>query len=256
MNEAGVDYRQRQSSRAEPDLPTPELGAGPDGRLRVRSLSLTTGLEYQMDAQAWDVRYSEAESLWGTEPNRFVAAEMSEASPGRALDVACGEGRNAIWLASRGWHAVGVDFSQQGLERAAELASRAGVAEQVDFRAVDVVHDALPAGSFDAVIVAYLQLPETSRRAALRNAAAAVAPGGTLLVVGHDTSNLIDGVGGPQDAEVLFTPEDVVADLAGLTEFVVQKAEKVRRPVPGAEPDAVDALVRLRRETRDEQTRK
>lgn len=204
-----------------------------------------------MDAQAWDARYSEAELLWGVEPNRFVASEISELSPGRALDVACGEGRNAIWLAGRGWHVVGVDFSERGLARAAELASRAGVADRVDFRRADVVNEALPAGSFDAVIVAYLQLADGPRRAALRNAAAAVAPGGTLLVVGHDTTNLTEGVGGPQDAEVLFSPQDVVADVADLTEFAVQKAERVRRPVPGAARDAIDALVRLRRETRD-----
>lgn len=208
-----------------------------------------------MDAQAWDSRYGEADLLWGIEPNRFVAAELAEASPGRALDVGCGEGRNAIWLAGRGWHVVGVDFSERGLARAAQLASRAGVADRVDFQRADVVNEALPAGSFDAVIVAYLQLAEGPRRAALRNAAAAVAPGGTLLVVAHDTTNLTEGVGGPQDAEVLFSPDDVVADLAGLTEFVVQKAERVRRPVPGAERDAVDALVRLRRDTRDEESR-
>ncbi|MFY2861606.1 class I SAM-dependent methyltransferase [Mycobacterium sp. THU-M104] len=208
-----------------------------------------------MDAQAWDSRYGEADLLWGIEPNRFVAAELAEASPGRALDVGCGEGRNAIWLAGRGWHVVGVDFSERGLARAAQLASRAGVADRVDFQRADVVNEALPAGSFDAVIVAYLQLAEGPRRSALRNAATAVAPGGTLLVVAHDTTNLTEGVGGPQDAEVLFSPDDVVADLAGLTEFVVQKAERVRRPVPGAERDAVDALVRLRRDTRDEESR-
>lgn len=208
-----------------------------------------------MDAQAWDSRYGEADLLWGIEPNRFVAGELAEASPGRALDVGCGEGRNAIWLAGRGWHVVGVDFSERGLARAAQLASRAGVADRVDFQRADVVNEALPAGSFDAVVVAYLQLAEGPRRAALRNAAAAVAPGGTLLVVAHDTTNLTEGVGGPQDAEVLFSPDDVVADLAGLTEFVVQKAERVRRPVPGAERDAVDALVRLRRDTRDEESR-
>ncbi|TVS87774.1 class I SAM-dependent methyltransferase [Mycobacterium helveticum] len=208
-----------------------------------------------MDVQAWDSRYGEAGLLWGIEPNRFVAAELAEASPGRALDVACGEGRNAIWLAGRGWHVVGVDFSVRGLERAAQLASHAGVADRVDFQRADVVSEALPTGSFDAVIVAYLQLAQGARRAALRNAAAAVAPGGTLLVVGHDTTNLTEGVGGPQDAEVLFSPDDVVADLTGLTGFVVQKAERVRRPVPDAERDAVDSLVRLRRETRDEESR-
>jgi SAM-dependent methyltransferase len=203
-----------------------------------------------MDAHAWDVRYGEGELLWGVQPNRFVAAELSAIKPGRALDVACGEGRNAIWLAGRGWQVTGVDFSATGLERAARLASDAGVTDRVDFQLLDVVSDSLPAASFDAVIVAYLQLPEGPRRAALRNSATAVAPAGTLLVVGHDTTNLAAGTGGPQDAAVLFSPDDVVADLASLAGLVVEKAERVRRPVPGAERAAIDALVRLRRESR------
>ncbi|MBS4729281.1 class I SAM-dependent methyltransferase [Mycobacterium sp. SM1] len=202
-----------------------------------------------MDAQAWNSRYSDAELLWGAQPNMFVVAEMAATPPGRALDVACGEGRNAIWLASRGWQVVGVDFSAVGLERAARLADRAGVAQRVAFRLADVVSDPLPAGPFDAVIVAYLQLAAGPRRVVLRKAAAAVAPGGTLLVVGHDSTNIAEGTGGPQDPAVLFSPADVLADLVGLDGLVVEKAERVRRPVPGADRDAIDALVRLRRES-------
>jgi SAM-dependent methyltransferase len=205
-----------------------------------------------MDAQTWDARYDQAELLWGIEPNIFVADEMSALQPGRALDVACGEGRNAIWLANHGWHVVGVDFSAEGLKRAQQLALRSGVADRVDFRLVDVVIDAPPAESFDAVIVAYLQLEQGARRAALRNVAAALAPGGTMLVVGHDTTNLTEGAGGPQDVAVLFSPQDVVADLSDLPGLTVQKAERVRRPVPGNERAAIDALVRLRREGREE----
>jgi len=205
-----------------------------------------------MDAQTWDARYDQAELLWGIEPNIFVADEMSALQPGRALDVACGEGRNAIWLANHGWHVVGVDFSAEGLKRAQQLALRSGVANRVDFRLVDVVIDAPPAESFDAVIVAYLQLEQGARRAALRNVAAALAPGGTMLVVGHDTTNLTEGAGGPQDVAVLFSPQDVVADLSDLPGLTVQKAERVRRPVPGNERAAIDALVRLRREGREE----
>ncbi|WP_343572934.1 methyltransferase domain-containing protein [Mycobacterium sp.] len=207
-----------------------------------------------MDAKTWDARYGQDDLLWGTAPNMFVADELSTLEPGRALDVACGEGRNAIWLASRGWQVVGVDFSEQGLKRAGQLAGRAGVVERVDFRLVDVVTDALPAESFDVVLVAYLQLEQGARRAALRNVAAAVAPGGTMLVVGHDTTNLTVGTGGPQDVAVLFSPQDVVADLGGLPGLAVQKAQRVRRQVPGSERDAVDVLVRLRRQTGGEET--
>jgi hypothetical protein len=87
------------------------------------------------------------------------------------------------------------------------------------------------------------------RHSASSPTAAAVAPGGTLLIVGHDTTNLTEGTGGPQVAAVLFSPRDVLADLAGLTDLVVQKAERVRRPVPDTDRDAIDALVRMRRET-------
>jgi hypothetical protein len=90
----------------------------------------------------------------------------------------------------------------------------------------------------------YLQLPAAERRAALARAAAAVRPGGTLLVVGHDLLNLTEGVGGPTQADVLFTPDDVAAEIGAL---VVEKSERVRRAVEGAGRDAIDALVRARR---------
>jgi SAM-dependent methyltransferase len=202
-----------------------------------------------MDATGWDARYSGTELVWGAEPNRFVAAELEPLAPGRALDVACGEGRNAVWLATLGWQAVGVDFSTAGLARAAALAEKAGVAGRVEFMAVDVVADSLPEGRFDAVVIAYLQVPAAARRAVARKAAEALAPGGVMVVVGHDSTNLTEGVGGPQDPEVLLSPDDVVADLAGMTGIAVEKAERVRRPVAaeGGQREAIDALVRVRR---------
>jgi hypothetical protein len=100
-----------------------------------------------------------------------------------------------------------------------------------------------PDSAFDLVAVFYLQLPADQRRTAFGAAARAVAPGGTLLVVGHDTTNLTDGWGGPHDATVLYSPGDVVADIDDLE---ITKAEKVERPVLTAEgtKTAVDALVR------------
>ena len=107
----------------------------------------------------------------------------------------------------------------------------------------------LPPGPFDAVVVAYLQVIADERRCALRATAEVVVPGGFLFVVGHDTASLAEGVGGPQDPAVLFTPQDVVADLAEEPGLVVVKAERVRRPVvtPDGERTAIDALVRVRR---------
>ncbi|MGZ4617861.1 MAG: SAM-dependent methyltransferase [Frankiaceae bacterium] len=200
-----------------------------------------------MDAGQWDARYTSSELVWGAQPNVFVAAELGGLAPGEALDVACGEGRNSIWLARRGWQAVGVDFSAEAIRRATRLAKEAGVAARVRFAVGDVVADPLPTGSFDAVVVAYLQLPAPQRRATLRKAAARLRPAGTLLVVGHDAANLTDGVGGPQDPAVLFTAQDVVADLADLPGLVVERAEQVRRPVltPDGQRSAIDALVRV-----------
>ena len=202
-----------------------------------------------MDVADWDARYASRDLVWGQGPNQFVAAELAELPAGRALDVACGEGRNALWLAERGWRAVGVDFSTIGLQRAKRLAADAELTDRVEFVRGDVVAH-LPPGPFDAVVVAYLQLPAEQRRRAFRLAADRLAPGGTLLVVAHDSSNLREGHGGPQDSAVLYGPDDVVADLRGLPGLRVERSERVQRPVradDGSERTAIDALVRVRR---------
>src|SRR4051812_45274356 len=179
-----------------------------------------------MDAAEWDARYSGRELIWTADPNRFLVAEVTGLAPGRALDLACGEGRNTVWLASQGWSAVGVDFSGVGLDKGRALAANRGVA--VEFVRADVTTYSPPPAEFDLVVVLYLQLPAVQLRSALQHAASALRSGGTLLVVGHDLTNLTDGYGGPQDASVLFTPDDVVAALPDLR---VVKAERVERPV-------------------------
>jgi SAM-dependent methyltransferase len=190
---------------------------------------------------AWDERYSTDELIWKADPNRFLVEETEAFEPGRALDVACGEGRNSVWLASRGWRVTGVDFSHAGLAKAARLATERGV--EVTLVEADVVQWRPPSASFDLVIVMYLHLVADQRRQVLANAASALTPGGTLLVVGHDLSNLEEGIGGPQDPAVLFSPEDIVEDLSGLE---IERAERVKRSVvtDAAETTAIDALVR------------
>lgn len=202
-----------------------------------------------MTSADWDARYSAAELVWGTEPNRFVAAELEKLETGRALDLACGEGRNAIWLATRGWRSVGLDFSSAAIERARRLAGDAGVEANTEFVVGDAVQGPLPEGPFDVVIVAYLHLPADQRRRALRAAAQRLAPGGTLVVVGHDADNIAHGVGGPQNPAVLFSAQDLAADLDGIENLTVEKAEQVRRPVqtPDGERSALDALLVARR---------
>jgi SAM-dependent methyltransferase len=193
-----------------------------------------------VDSAGWDSRYQASELVWGAEPNRFVAAEFTGVAAGRALDVGAGEGRNAVWMATLGWQVTAVDFSAVAIDRGRRLAERQGVA--VNWVVADV-RDYQPApAAFDAVIVAYLHLAADDLDVVLRRAAQALALGGRMLVVGHDVTNIAGGVGGPQDPDILYTPEAVVAALPGLT---VRTAERVRRPVltDNAAVDAIDTLV-------------
>lgn len=196
-----------------------------------------------MDQGAWDARYGAEDLVWSSGPNQFLVAETSGMVPGRALDVACGEGRNAIWLAERGWTVTGVDFSSVGLAKAARLASGRGAA--IDWVEADVTEWVAPPASFDLVLLFYLQLAPEPRRRALGHAGAAVAPGGTLLLVGHDADNLARGCGGPQDSSVLYRAGEV-ADLLGVAGMAVERADQVEREVATADGPrrAIDVLVR------------
>ena len=195
-----------------------------------------------MQREDWDRRYAAVENLWSAKPNRFLAAEVSDLEPGRALDLACGEGQNAIWLATRGWIVTGVDYSDVAIEKARARAAREDVA--VDFRCADLVGYEPEAAAFDLVLVLYLHISARERRGVLERAAAALAPGGTFVLVGHDLLNLSEGVGGPSDPDILSTPDEIASELPGLE---IEKAERVLRDVDGEERDAIDMVVRARR---------
>ncbi len=194
-----------------------------------------------MDAADWNRRYEEHGLVWSAEPNQFLAAEVTDLTPGRALDLACGEGRNALWLAEQGWDVTATDFSDVALAKARDLAARRGV--DVEWVLADVLDYEPEPRSFDLVAVFYLQVPADERRRVLEKAAGAVAPGGTVLVVGHDVENLSTGARGPRDPEVLMTPETVASELPGLH---VERAERVTRTVEtdDGEATAIDTLVR------------
>ena len=197
-----------------------------------------------VDSQQWDERYSGTEFEWTTRPNQFVAAELADLPPGRALDLAAGEGRNTVWLAGRGWRVTAVDFSRVGLDKGRKLSAARGVDEaQVDWIVADLRDYEPERDAYDLALIAYLQVSPALRATVLARAAAALAPGGTAFVVGHDLANLTEGVGGPQDPDVLYTPEAVRAELPGLR---VVWAGRVRRPVErdGGTATAVDTLVR------------
>ncbi|MEU1841727.1 class I SAM-dependent methyltransferase [Micromonospora chersina] len=191
-----------------------------------------------MDSSAWDTRYASTPGLvWSAEPNRFVVESVTGLTPGAALDLAAGEGRNAVWLAEQGWRVTAVDFSPVAVARGRELA--AGRDVSVEWRVADVTAYRPVPGSYDLVLISYLHMPADDLARVLAAARQALRPGGSLVVVGHDLANLTGGTGGPQDPAVLLTPEAVVDGLAGLH---IRRAETARRPVSTTGGGTVDAL--------------
>ncbi|MCC6223205.1 MAG: class I SAM-dependent methyltransferase [Thermoleophilia bacterium] len=193
-----------------------------------------------MEAQDWDRKWLERLKGPDRDPNRFLVEVGSARSPGRALDLACGVGRNAVWLAERGWRVTAIDFSDLALEHARARGAAYGVA--VDWQRADLREYEPPAGAFELVLVAYLQLPVAERRRVWRRAAAAVAPGGVLIVVGHHRDNLEHGYAGPRSPGALYTEREIAAELDGLA---VERAERIERPVVAEDGEhvAIDALV-------------
>jgi SAM-dependent methyltransferase len=200
-----------------------------------------------MKRDDWNRRYAAKELVWTADANRFLVAEATDLPPGRALDLAAGEGRNAVWLAERGWTARVVDFSDVAIEKAKHLAASRNVADRIAFEVADLCLYEPEAQAYDLVAVFYLQIPQNELVPILTRAARAVAPGGTFLLVAHDSANLKDGYGGPKYPEVLYTAEQVVAALDG--ELEIDKAIRVERPVETAEgvKVALDCLVRAHR---------
>lgn len=202
-----------------------------------------------MDAHAWDDRYAGSELVWSAAPNQFVEEALRHHPPGRAVDLAAGEGRNALWLAGLGWDVTAVDFSKVGLDKGRAVEARVGATRPVTWVCADVLE--WQGQDLDLALVAYLQLPDDERRRVVRRAFDALRDGGELFWVAHDSSNLVEGTGGPQDPEVLATADDVLADL-GDHRFEVIRAERVERlvePEHGGDPTrtAYDFVVHLKK---------
>lgn len=198
-----------------------------------------------MDAQTWNERYSQTELMWSAGPNTFVEELCRDLPPGRSIDLAAGEGRNAIWLAEQGWDSTAVDYSAVAIDKARQIAAKRGVS--ITAEVADLTEYEPTPGGYDLVLVAYLQLPSDQLDPILRRAAAAVAPVGTFLLVCHDRENLEHGYGGPPQPEVLTTPDQVLAALGD--GFTVERAEVAERHVQtdDGERVALDTLVLARR---------
>jgi SAM-dependent methyltransferase len=179
-----------------------------------------------MDRAAWDDRYREKELLWTAEPNRLLVEITKDWAAGTAYDLAGGEGRNAVWLAEHGWKVTVVDWSGVAIEKGRALAEARRT--DVEFVEADLLEWA-PDRAVDLVTVLYLHLPLAERQRVWEKSTAALAPGGRLVMIGHDASNLEEGHGGPQDPEVLYTPAEVVEVIGDRVR--IERADVVDRSV-------------------------
>jgi cyclopropane fatty-acyl-phospholipid synthase-like methyltransferase len=181
------------------------------------------------EESAWEGRYRETTAVWSGRPNGQLVAEAADLPPGTALDAGSGEGSDALWLARRGWRVTAVDFATTALARGARAASAAGVADRISWVHADLRTWAPPEGAFDLVSAQFLHLSTESRPAVFARLAAAVAPGGTLLVVGHDVSDLHTGAHRPHAPEVFFTADELAASLDPAS-WTVAAADTRHRP--------------------------
>ncbi|QGG40529.1 class I SAM-dependent methyltransferase [Aeromicrobium yanjiei] len=133
----------------------------------------------------WDERYASEERIWSGQPNPQLVDRVTGMAPGRALDVGAGEGADAIWLARQGWTVTALDVSQVALDKAARHAVDAGVADRITWQRVDLSSWLGDPGAYDLVSAQFMYLPQPALTTLYRQLGAAVAPGGTLLLVGH-----------------------------------------------------------------------
>ena len=205
------------------------------------------------DEETYDGLYRSAPTLWSGRPNPQLVAEAADLPAGAALDVGCGEGADALWLAGRGWQVTAVDFSTVALERAAARAREDGVDDRIDWVRADIRGWTPPRARFDLVSAQYLQLPAAERRPVFADLAAAVAPGGTLLIVGHDVSPEVAAAHHAHGPDLFFSAEEVAGSLS-TEQWEVLVAESRPRPDrhhEGAGTTVPDAVLRARRRASD-----
>ncbi|MEV6358959.1 class I SAM-dependent methyltransferase [Nocardia asteroides] len=202
----------------------------------------------QTAEEFWEGFYAERDQVWTGNANKTLVREVTGMSPGTALDLGCGEGGDAIWLAAQGWRVTAVDVSATAMERGARHAADAGV--QVTWERHDL-QESFPAGTFDLVSAQFLHSPveRTDERATiLRKAAAAVAPGGVLVIGSH--AHWPTWVTTPPEHVAFPTIEDMLGQLALGPEWQVETAELVTSPSTspeGVEGERADSVLRLRR---------
>jgi SAM-dependent methyltransferase len=200
----------------------------------------------EAQAAEWDARYSERDgAMWSGRPNGRLQAEVADLTPGRALDVGCGEGADAIWLARSGWTVTAIDISDVAVSRAREAAELAYVA--VEWVRGDALQTPFPADSFDLVSMQYPALSKAAGEAAVRALLDTVRPGGWLLAVYHDLNDehrehmKSRGVD-PAD----YIGADDLGQLLG-DDFTVELRVEPRIDPPPDSPHISDIVLRARR---------
>ena len=167
-----------------------------------------------MQSDFWDQRYKATEFVYGIEPNSFLSGILQGEPPGRLLLPAEGEGRNAVYAARLGWQVDAVDYSATGRDKALNLARQAGV--RLDHRLADLKTWQRPIGTYDLVGLIYLHLPSAIRREIHQRLAAAVKPGGILVLEAFSKAQLGNSSGGPQDLDLLYTVDALREDFSGI----------------------------------------
>ena len=200
-----------------------------------------------LEAAFWDQRYAGKEFVWTANANQFLVEEVAGMTPSTAIDMAAGEGRNALWLASQDWFVHAIDFSSVAMEKAQRLAVERSLANKVSFETADLRAFEPPAQTFDLVAFVYLQIPLNELAPILKRAVRAVAHNGTLLFIAHNIDNLAKGFGGPQHPKMLYTVRQIVDALGD--ELVIEKTVQAERRIKTADGEkvAIDMVVRAKR---------
>ncbi|WP_018144168.1 cyclopropane-fatty-acyl-phospholipid synthase family protein [Thioalkalivibrio sp. AKL6] len=162
----------------------------------------------------WDERYAEDDYVYGTEPNDFLRAAVANVPRGRALCLAEGEGRNAVFLAQQGFDVLAVDSSAVGLQKAQRLAEDRGV--QIETLVADLADYAIEPDSWDLIVSIFCHLPPDVRRRLHAEVVAGLRPGGVFILEAYTPAQLEWGTGGPPTAELMMTREALTEELEGL----------------------------------------
>lgn len=209
-----------------------------------------TDMTEVFDEQFWNERYRSHHQLWSGNPNPNLVNEVSDLTAATALDVGCGEGADAIWLARRGWTVTAIDLSSVAIDRAAGHAADSGsdIAERITWQQADLLEWNPGVPGFDLVTSQYVHLPSGQREVLFQHLADLVAPGGTLLIVGHHPSDLETSIPRPPRPELFFTPEEVVA-LLDPQEWTVDTAAASSRAFTHGDHEVTihDTVVRAHR---------